>query len=138
MKRINAVALFAIATLATIGSAAAQDRAVQAAVPFSFAVAGKTLPSGTYTITSESAGLIMIQDRATHAAVQVVTMPDHHESRNGGKLVFNRYGNQYFLSEILSPDAAVNVSIPASKQEKQVRLQEAELKGGETVLVALK
>ena len=66
MKQITAVALLSIASLVTAGKALAQDRAVQATVPFDFTVGDKLLPSGTYTITSVSSGVIQIQNYDKH------------------------------------------------------------------------
>jgi hypothetical protein len=45
----------------------------------------------------------------------------------GAKLVFHRYGDQYFLSKISSP--AFSVGVPVSKMEKRVRYQEAQPAG---------
>jgi len=61
MKRISAIALFAIASLAGISNASAQDQAVQSNVPFNFTVSGRMLPANTYTITSSEPGLLTIQ-----------------------------------------------------------------------------
>ncbi len=43
-----------------------------------------------------------------------------NKSPNGGKLVFHRYGSQYFLSEILCDQASMDVQVPASKTERRV------------------
>src|ERR1700734_1599146 len=110
MKRITAIALLAIANFAVAGTSFAQSRTVQAKVPFDFTVGNKLLPSGTYTIKEESSGLIA---------------PDDNKAAGGGKLVFHKYGSQYFLSEILSDSANLNVRVPVSKTEKRVQLQEA-------------
>jgi hypothetical protein len=66
MKWITAVALLTIASIVSAGRALAQDRAVQATVPFDFTVGDKLLPSGTYTITSVSSGVILIQNYDKH------------------------------------------------------------------------
>ena len=50
MKRITAIALFAIASFAVADKSFAQGPTVQATVPFDFTVGNKLLPAGTYTI----------------------------------------------------------------------------------------
>jgi hypothetical protein len=65
-----------------------------------------------------------------------LALPDGKACRSGGKLVFNRYGDQYFLSEILTASDALNVKIPASKREQRVRLQEASLETSSQVFIA--
>ena len=138
MKRITAIVLSTLAGFVTAGTALAQDRAVQATVPFDFTVADKLLPSGTYTITPEASGVIMIENSDKHVADLGQTSYDSHESRKGGQLVFDRYGNQYFLSEILCQTAAMNVNVAPSKQEKRARSQQATLHNASQVYVATK
>ena len=42
----------------------------------------------------------------------------------GSELVFQRYGDQYFLHEVLCPaTASTNVDIPASRLEKRERTE---------------
>jgi hypothetical protein len=130
MKRITAVTLFAFASILGAGTALAQHRAVQATVPFDFTVGGKLLPSGTYTIAQVSSNIIEIRNQEKHAAVFSPTAADSNESRNGGKLVFNRYGGQYFLREILCESASMNMRLPATKGEKRASMEEAQVRNG--------
>jgi hypothetical protein len=66
MKRITAIAIAALASLVTAGSAVAQGHAVKATIPFDFAVGNSHLPAGTYTITSpdsrSSTGVLIRSD----------------------------------------------------------------------------
>jgi hypothetical protein len=138
MNRNTVTALFTLAALVTAGGAMAQGRAVRATVPFDFTVGDKLLPAGSYEITEPSNGIIEVQNRDKHVAMLATTTYDSHESRKGGKLVFDKYGDQYFLSEVLCEQAAINVSLPPSKQEKHARQQEAMLKSMTQVFVATK
>ena len=135
MKRITAIALFTIASFVTAGIALAQDRAVQATVPFDFTVGNKLLPSGTYTITSPSSHIVEVKNFDRHIALLVIVNPNDNHSGNG-RLVFDKYGDQYFLHKILCQSAAINMDLPASKAEKRVRAQEAMLNSSNQVLVA--
>jgi len=65
------------------------------------------------------------------------TTYDSHESRNS-TLVFDKYGDQYFLSEILCGPASINASLPPTKSEKQARMQQAALHNASHVFVAVK
>ncbi len=125
MKRITAIALLAIANFAVAGTSFAQSRTVQAKVPFDFTVGNKLLPSGTYTIEKESQWIIAIKNNDKPIATVSVVNQDGEKSVNGGKLIFHKYGGQYFLSEVLSDRANMNVRVPVSKTEKRVKLQEA-------------
>jgi hypothetical protein len=125
MKRITAIALLAIASFAMAGNSFAQSNGVRANVPFDFTVSNKLLPAGTYTIHRASSGLIEIRNHDKPIAVLTIGNQDGNTSPNGGKLVFHKYGDQYFLSEILSDWATMNVSVPRSKAETRVQLQQA-------------
>jgi len=137
MKRMTSIALFALVSSITIGIASAQERAVKANVPFDFTVANQLVPAGTYTISAESYGLIKIQNSDSHVAILTTITHDANESK-ANKLVFDKIGDQYFLSEILCSSADMNMSVPTSKAEKTARVQEASLQNSSQVFLALK
>jgi hypothetical protein len=136
MKRITAIALLAIANFAMAGMSFAQSYGVKANVPFDFTVANKLLPAGTYTLHRASTGLIEIRNHDKPIAVLTIGNQDGNRSPNGGKLVFHKYGDQYFLSEILSDWATMNVSVPRSKTETKVQLQQAMVHPTSEVFIA--
>ena len=138
MKRITATALFTFAALVTAGGAMAQGRAVRATVPFDFTVGDKLLPAGNYEITKTEFNTIEVHNRDKHVALFALTTYDNHQSRNGSKLVFDKYGDQYFLSEILCQPAAINVNVEPSKAEKQARTLQTSLQTPTQVYVAIK
>jgi hypothetical protein len=137
MKRITSIALFALVSFVTICSASAQKPSVKADVPFDFTVSGKLVPAGTYTITAEATNEVMIWNNQRHVGLFSIARTDDNRSTTG-KLVFNKVGGQYFLSEILCSAAYMNLEIPTSKAEKRARVQEAGLYNASQVLVALK
>jgi hypothetical protein len=136
MKRITAIALLAIANFAMAGSSFAQSNGVRANVPFDFTVGNDLLPAGTYTIKPQSTSVIVIKNHDKPIAVLSLVHQDGNKSTNGGKLTFHKYGDQYFLSEILSDGANMNVEIPTSKAEKRVGLQQATLHSSSQTFVA--
>jgi hypothetical protein len=136
MNRISAIALLAIANLAMAGTALAQSNSVEAKVPFDFTVGDKVLPAGTYTIKPASASLILISTADHRTASFTLVSEDSGSSPDGGKLVFHRYGDQYFLSKILCDNADLHVAIPASKREKATEHEQARNKTNGTTLVA--
>jgi hypothetical protein len=54
-------------------------------------------------------------------------------STGGCELVFTRYGNQYFLHQVLCRNADMKAELPTSMLEQRVRLQQAQLPKTETV-----
>ncbi len=126
MNRITAIALFAMANLALAGNSFAQDHAVKAHIPFDFTVSNRLLPAGNYTIKSESNhNVIVLRNLDKPIQVLGVAMQDNSAARGDSKLVFSKYGDQYFLRKILCDAADLDLRIPTSKSEQKVRLQEA-------------
>ncbi len=137
MKRNIAIALFAVSTLGVAAKAVAQEPAVRATVPFEFTVGGKLLPADTYTITSSESGVILIRAADTHFWAETTASHTDQQSDRGSVLVFDKYGEKYFLHEVLAPNVAgLNVNVPKSKLEKQVKIQEAKY-GGEPQVVLI-
>ena len=137
MKRIIAIALFAASSLAAAGTLSAQDHKTKANIPFAFTVGSRTLPAGNYTISSLSRNGVAVQNDQSHM-VAVSSVYDSDKQSPNGVLVFERYGNQYFLEEILGPSNAMNVSVPHSKREQSAQREEAATREHTQTLVALK
>jgi hypothetical protein len=121
MKRIFAIALFLATSFMTARAALAQDVAVHVDVPFSFNVNTTTLPAGKYTIFADldQPAVLTIRDQ-TNAIVAVnLAINDPSGSGKAGRLVFNHYGDQYFLNEIRFKSASQGVVFPVSRLEKR-------------------
>ncbi|MGC1781634.1 MAG: hypothetical protein WA708_03855 [Acidobacteriaceae bacterium] len=139
MKNISRIALFAIAALIMGAGARAQNHTVHATIPFDFALGGNLFPPGSYSITTEaSSQLILLQNNKTHLAGMTVSQHDLNGSRKDCLLVFNRYGNRYFLKGIRCAGASMNLKLFTSKAEQRARTQEASLGGKVHTIAALR
>ena len=123
MKR-QALSLISLLSLLLVaGSAIAQDSYVRANVPFSFTIGDKTLPAGTYSITRIGRGvetlLLQSQSGASKMMVGSNSVQNHNPSTKS-KLVFNRYRDHYFLSEIWEEGATCGRQIPKTSREKEL------------------
>ncbi len=98
-----AVTIF-FATVA-VASVRAQDAGnVAVTIPFDFAVSSKTLPAGKYYVRRSIEGpRVVIQIRGKDDT-QSIYLPIHpvqgSDIQSESKLVFNKYGDQYFLSQL--------------------------------------
>lgn len=138
MKRItSALALFVASLFITAGVWA---QAVKATVPFDFTINNTTVPAGTYIISSTSADVLRISDQK-HVNLLTTALMDSGNAGKGNVLVFHKYGDQYFLSEIRCKDSSsMNLRLPVWKSEKRARAaqtQEAGIPLSSDVLVAL-
>lgn len=139
MKPTIAVALFTLLTLGATVDTLAQEHELKASIPFGFVVGNQVLPAGTYTITSPSSGMVFIQSADLRFTAMTTTNHENRESDDRSKLVFNRYGDKYFLHQILCPTSvAMNVDIPISKREKRARSDEPSSNRGEVAQLDLK
>jgi hypothetical protein len=137
MNRINVFALFTITTLAAATGLVAQEPAVKANIPFNFTVGDTSLPAGEYIISSNNSHVVKIQSADRQHVALVVSSHSYDEGGTTSKVVFDKYGEFYFLRHILSPtNTALNLDIPSGKAEKRVRIEEARLQTGEKTLVA--
>ena len=134
MKRTTALAFLA-ATLISMCSARAHAQAVEFKVPFDFIVGNQTLPTGTYRVSQAAGNVLLIRSRDGSSAALTSTFATDVRKPAGGQIVFNRYGNRYFLHEVLCSDLAMNAEIPKSRIEKQAQIQEAQLSHTKTVAV---
>ncbi len=92
---LGAIGLFTVAAFA-------QNYPVKARVPFEFSAAGIQFSAGEYTIEPHSLpSILRIRDEAGHIkAFLQVTSTSRSNGVEAPALVFNRYGDQYFLSRV--------------------------------------
>jgi hypothetical protein len=136
MKHIIKLTLFAVASFLSSSDAPAQPIA-EAVIPFDFTCQQQVVPHGTYTISVLMERFIEL--RAEDGKVQAISTvePNVKIGGPGTKLVFHRYGDRYFLSEVQTADRELGMKLPMSKAERQTRLNEAQLQRGDTALIAL-
>ena len=92
--------------------------------PFSFVVEQQTLPAGSYRIIVEH-GWLQIRSVDRKAAAIVLTLPVSGKAPEGtGQVVFNRYGNRYFLSQVWVPDMPLGRQTLESREERETAKQE--------------
>jgi hypothetical protein len=71
-------------------------------VPFSFGVEGHYLPAGEYTIftVTPERSIRIVSTDGKHSAI-VHTLPNYASSPSeNSRLVFHKYGNEYFLAQV--------------------------------------
>jgi hypothetical protein len=110
----------AIGSLASTQSASAQSSTMaEVKIPFTFQMGAQILPAGSYRIVRESGYLVRLQgpDNAggyvqMHDAIKL-------HAANHGSVVFDRYGNKYFLRQIWTEGSANGLECSKSRAEKE-------------------
>ena len=114
--------LVAVAFVTAVAPANGQSQTLRANVPFEFNVGDKTLASGEYRVTRISHDAMTIagpEDTAIRLSIPIESnkVPDQ------GKLVFHRYGENYFLSEVWTAGDSTGRKLLKSKQERRIEEQ---------------
>ena len=98
--------------------------AVRASIPFEFIVNGRKLPAGDYEIkrlTDEPTSMIVRGVNNTHDFAIFMTEPDmSRRIPNKSELVFDRYGDTYFLSKMWDAGEQTGRLLPTSRQERRM------------------
>jgi len=137
MKRFSLgilVVLFA-GVAAGIASPISLDKLMTVNVPFAFSVGKDSLPAGQYEVLAMfNTNLIWIKS-PNGAQVSVAgTIPSRERKlSNGAALVFTRYGDDYFLSQVLVPGQDAKVLHKSAREIEQERLAKAGNAGGVVV-----
>jgi hypothetical protein len=117
------------ATLAvTAGRAQSSNLLAVVQIPFDFRVKGQTLPTGEYSIrrvSPDSDERLMINSRDGRTNIMFITNNIRAaDLQSQGKLVFSRYGDKYFLSQIWMAGSKTGRVLPKSPVERQLTSEE--------------
>jgi hypothetical protein len=111
--------------LALLMTAAAHAQTIhlKVNVPFSFTAGGVTLPAGNYDVLSEGNGdkVLSIRDFRTKAGALVLSNScESLRPSLSSKLIFHRYGQRYFLSEVWVQGNTLGHQVPAGSREVEI------------------
>ena len=99
---IRVALIAATAILFIAGPAQAQSGALKATMPFSFYATNQLLPAGEYEIRAVGNGVVKLSNYEANTSVVFFTFGVNRVTANpiSPRLVFNRYADDYFLSEM--------------------------------------
>ena len=105
MKSLTFKTLKGIAATAALLAAplcAQSGHQIHLQVPFGFMAGSSQFPAGEYTVVSDNSnGVVLIRNTNKGPAAFVMTRPaGENNDYDKVKLVFHRYGEQYFLSQV--------------------------------------
>ena len=100
---------------------AQSSAAGKADIPFGFYVRDAALPAGSYTVReAKSPGIVQIMNNDTGKSILVMAPGNHSGNTADSKLVFHKYGDRYFLSELWLDGAAGVDCVSMGKLEREV------------------
>ena len=123
MKRATLMAAVMLMVLTGLATAqlGTKDQ-IRAQVPFEFMVANRMVPAGMYIVQLTEPGTKMLTINNRDAKVAVLSRAFQDENKttlSAPILVFNKYGNQYFLREIKLEDRTI-YRLPRSNSEAEL------------------
>ena len=90
-----------------------------AQVPFDFVVAEKTLRAGKYQVhaVNDAGDAIAVKSADGDQALRLSSRTERSDREMNAKLVFHRYGNTYFLSQIWMAGERAGRELTKTRQE---------------------
>lgn len=118
--------LMLLLTMALVTAVAANGQSqhkLNARIPFEFTVGDKMLAAGQYEISAVGVtqGALAIRGRESNDSVIRLAVTKEPKENKQARLVFHRYGNAYFLSEVWEGGDEVGRQLNASAQERGMK-----------------
>lgn len=140
-QALRTISVLSLLLLLAVASAHAQSaKSIVVTIPFDFNVAGKMLPAGEYIVrraTQNTNEGWQISRKDGRAGVFVLTMSIQTGAVNeNSRLVFNRYDDQYFLSQVWMSGDSDGRGLFRSGKERSLDREMAK-KGAERQTVAV-
>jgi hypothetical protein len=146
LKGFTMIALIVALALATAAATNAQStNKVVGHVPFEFSVGDQSMPAGDYAVkpaTSNGNALMIQNDDARISAIRLSNSVQSRTDKGRARLVFHRYGENYFLAEVWTGSGAEGRQLLKSRRERAIERELASITpsngtdaGYETVVV---
>ena len=115
-------ALSACALIAAFCVAAQAQPALIVKVPFDFVVCNSRLTAGEYTVSIDNLKtIVLVRGERGNSAVMALSIAAHTgKITQQAKLVFNRYGDRYVLSQVWPAGSNDGREFPPSKMEREL------------------
>jgi hypothetical protein len=123
MKKRTFATLGIVALLAAVSAFGQQRTRVD--IPFEFHLAGTVLPAGQYEVivgAHNMENLLSVECAECRAQANATTfgIGGGADALTEGRLVFNKYGETYFLSQVWSPGYSQGRAMNQSKTEHEI------------------
>ena len=138
-KQAFVIATLFVFSLIVAAQVAQADEPMLVNIPFAFVAGNATLPAGEYRVQKldgNSAVVLIRCSDASAAAMVLSNAAQAKETQTQSKLIFKRYENRYFLSQVWTAGSIRGRELLKSQAEKEIA-QSARLETtGEVTLIA--
>jgi hypothetical protein len=121
---ITMIAVLAVAGLSSANAQTSSAIQLKASIPFTFNVGNQTMPAGEYTVRCtnphSSTKILQIRSSDNPESALVITQSVNGKTQDDARLVFYRYGDQYFFAQVWLPSDSIGMQALKSQSEKQM------------------
>jgi hypothetical protein len=134
-KLYSTFAMLGLALLMAVVSVSAQSSGkLEVNIPFEFQIGSQTFPAGEYSVKRLSQNSVLVRSADGHlsaiAQTPISITSNASEKATQEKLVFNQYGNQYFLSQVWMLRGNDGRALRKSGAESQAAREQTVASGG--------
>ncbi len=121
-RRVLCTCALALSALAPATQAFAQRPTLLVAIPFPFQDGNRTFPAGEYLIQPTSDRTLVLRDREGDHTGLIMTIGEQRaHAQRSATVIFHRYGEQYFLSDVWLANSTTGQQLVVSRAEKTLR-----------------
>ena len=124
IRKVTMGSLLMMAAMFVVTAAQGQSLSdhIRGKIPFDFVVRDKQLPAGEYFIgNAQTTSDIFMAIRSRNSVANALTIPVQIGTpTDTAKLIFHRYGDQYFLFQVWHAGATTGRAVPKSRAERDV------------------
>jgi hypothetical protein len=123
---LSASAMFVLMlTMAVVNIQAQSQNPLTANIPFDFQIGDKRLPAGEYQIrvvnqSSDKTALLVKSADGKVARMVLTQLVQSSKAQEKASMVFNRYGDQYFLAQVWTAADNFGLALTKSRAERSM------------------
>lgn len=126
LKKAGLLCAILLATFVSAAQAQSPSNRVTAQIPFDFTFGDRKLPAGRYSVgrvrQNSDDAVLSIDDEGGHSKAIRASIPVRNLDLNEhAKLVFHRYGDQYFLYQVWPVGTTTGRQFPKSRSEREAQ-----------------
>ena len=120
--RVICTCALALGALVPAARAVAQHATVLAEIPFAFQDGHRSFPAGKYRIEMVNEHTLLLRNSSNTQIGLAMTVGElTAQAPRSAKVVFHKYGDQYFLSDVWLADKTLGCQMVMSRAEKELR-----------------
>jgi hypothetical protein len=115
------VRTLSVVLLAAAGVFAQGSQKLNVQIPFGFHIGNTNLPAGSYIVDEAAQHVLRLRSADAKSSVMIQSLRvEKLDPSPVGKLVFNRYGDEYFLSQVWKPGVNTGSELRKTKREHEL------------------